>query len=244
MHVERIALHAAVPAVERFLELRARQHLAGRGEQLLQQHELAALQGHRPALVRHAERGRVEPQVAVLEHVVRRAAHPALQDAHPREQLLDVEGLDQVVVRAGVQAGDALRDRIARAQDQHRGHAAGGARPAQHLEAVQAGQAEVQHHGVEAAVLERRQRVGTAAHPVDRIARARQRVLDAGAEELVVLYEKQAHAGRIAAFQRIAASSDSISLRRPSSASARSGRGGARRAFCSARRAPTVSPLR
>ncbi len=42
-------------------------------------------------------------------------------------------------------------------------------------------------------MLERGERERAAAHPFDCVAGARQRVLDARAEELVVLYEKKAH---------------------------------------------------
>ena len=42
VNVERVALHVAVPAVERLLELRARQHLAGRRKQLVQRRTRAA----------------------------------------------------------------------------------------------------------------------------------------------------------------------------------------------------------
>jgi len=123
-------------------------------------------------------------------------AAPPAEGAHAREQLLDLEGLDQVVVGAGVEPGDALRGGIARAQHQHRREAAAGARAAQHLEAVQARQPQVEHHQVELGVLQGGERLRARAHPFHGVARAGQRVVDAGAEELVVLDQKDSHLRR------------------------------------------------
>ena len=97
MHVERVRLHAAVPAVERFLELRARQDLPGRGEQLFQQHELAPLQRDR-SLRFHATDN---------EHLLcyskrsRQAATPA-PSGQPDDLLLMVVNLSTYEVRIGV----------------------------------------------------------------------------------------------------------------------------------------------
>ena len=82
-------------------------------------------------------------------------------------------------------------------------------------------------------------------------ATARERIVDGAAEELVVFYEKDAHnefcetsvsmklnARRQPDFSRTLTRSASISLRRPSSAIARPGRGGAASALVNAARAP------
>ena len=59
-------------------------------------------------------------------------------------QLGRAEGLGQVVVGAPLEADDALGQRAARGQHQHR-HIAIGAEQAHHLEAVDLGQHQVQH---------------------------------------------------------------------------------------------------
>ena len=115
-------------------------------------------------------------------------AEIALQRAHTGDELLDVEGLGKVVVGSGVEACDALRDRVACAEDEDRDAVAGGARAAQHVDAVYPRESQVEHDCVEAAVLEGRRRERPGAHPLDREARARQRVLNACAEKLVVLH--------------------------------------------------------
>src|SRR3954449_9141758 len=71
----------------------------------------------------------------------------AQQRAQAGQQLLALEGLDEVVVGAGVQPLDARLDRVARGEHEDR-HVAVGAQPAGDLDAVQAGQPEVEQHDV------------------------------------------------------------------------------------------------
>ncbi len=71
----------------------------------------------------------------------------AQQGAQAGQQLLALEGLDQVVVGAGVQALHARVQRLARGEDEDR-HVAALAQPPGHLHAVDPGQAQVEHHGV------------------------------------------------------------------------------------------------
>ena len=55
---------------------------------------------------------------------------PALQRAQPGQQLTEVERLDQVVIRAGVQPGDPVGGGVPRGQHQHRRGRAAAAQPA------------------------------------------------------------------------------------------------------------------
>ena len=71
----------------------------------------------------------------------------AQQGADPRQQLLALEGLDQVVVGAGVEAGDAVLGLGPRGQHQDR-HVALLAQAAADLDPVEPGQAEVEHDQV------------------------------------------------------------------------------------------------
>ena len=90
---------------------------------------------------------RVEAQVADHQEgaAARRAA--AQQRAQPREQLVALEGLDEVVVGAGVEALHARLDGVAGGEHQDR-HVAVLAQPPAHLHAVQLRQPEVEHHRV------------------------------------------------------------------------------------------------
>ena len=89
----------------------------------------------------------VEPQVA--DHQVGAAARrPAAQQrAQAGQQLVALEGLDEVVVGARVESLHARLERVAGGEDQDR-HVAVVAQPPADLHAVESGQAEVEHHGV------------------------------------------------------------------------------------------------
>ena len=75
-------------------------------------------------------------------------AGAAQQRAHPREQFLEGERLGQVVVGAGVEAGDPLGHRIAGGQHQDGQVVAGAAELTAHLEPVQPRHHHVEHQGV------------------------------------------------------------------------------------------------
>ena len=62
----------------------------------------------------------VEREVGDGEHVAGAGCAAAQQRAHARDQLLDRERLDEVVVGAGVEPGDALGDGVAGGQQQDR----------------------------------------------------------------------------------------------------------------------------
>jgi hypothetical protein len=72
----------------------------------------------------------------------------AQQGAQACFQFVEVKGLGQIVVGTGVQAHDAVAHGAARGQDQHRRAQAQGPGALQHLQAVEAGQTQVQHHGI------------------------------------------------------------------------------------------------
>jgi hypothetical protein len=67
----------------------------------------------------------------MVEHRRARACAPSQQGADTRGELVQVEGLHQVVIGAGVEARDPVRHRVARGDDEHRQR---GAAPAQALE--------------------------------------------------------------------------------------------------------------
>ena len=140
----------------------------------------------------------VQPQVADHQEgaAARRAA--AQQRAHPREQLVALEGLHQVVVGAGVEALHARVHGVARGEHQDR-HVAVLAQPPADLHAVELGQAEVEHHGVgleDAGLLERGLAVARHPHLVAlHVERAAQHAGDVG----VVLHHEHARPRRSSA---------------------------------------------
>ncbi len=76
------------------------------------------------------------------------AGGTADQRAEPRQHLLEVERLGDIVVGAGIDAGDLVAPAVARGQDQHR-HLAAAATPAlDHADAIHLRQADIEHDGV------------------------------------------------------------------------------------------------
>ena len=120
------------------------------------------------------------------------ARRPAAQQgAQAGEQLLALEGLDQVVVGARVEALDARLERVAGGEHQDR-DVVRGAQPARHLHAVELGQPEVEDDevGVEGRrLVERRLAVCGHAHLV---ALQAQRPLQDLGDLLVVLDDEHA----------------------------------------------------
>ena len=81
-------------------------------------------------LTRWRAGSRAEPTRA--EHGGVDAARPALQCAYPGQQLAEVEWLDQIVVRARVEAPDPVGRRVPRREHQQGGWSVVLARPVDH----------------------------------------------------------------------------------------------------------------
>ena len=94
---------------------------------------------------------------------------PAQQRAHPSQQLVKAERLDQVIVGAGIQPGHPVGHGVLGGQDQD-GHIAGRAQAPADAEAVDARQHQIEQHEVGRPVTRRRQsRLAVGAH-LDRVA--------------------------------------------------------------------------
>ena len=120
------------------------------------------------------------------------------QRAQARLQFPQVERLNEVVVGAGIQPGDAVRHGVARRQDEHRHGIAGGAQALQHLHAGQLRQAEVEHHRIVGLAGQCQLPLAAVLRPVDGEAGLHEAGADAVAEEPVVFDEKDSHAGMLA----------------------------------------------
>ena len=105
----------------------------------------------------------MQQQAAQFDGVAIEAIAAACQGAHARQQLGQHERLDQVIVGATIEAAQALFQRIAGAEDQHR--QARRAQPGQQIEAIAIGQAQVQQHQFATVVFDAARRILQAAHP-------------------------------------------------------------------------------
>jgi hypothetical protein len=145
------------------------------------------------ALHQHFPRGQIQLDLGAADHGMRAAVTAADHRAHPGQQLAELVGLDQVVVGADVQAGHAVVQAIAGREDQHRRLVAPAAGLAQHLRAIQLGQAQVQQHAGVVAVVQRALRQQAVLDPVHRPAVRVQGVAQALSDHLVVFDQQHAH---------------------------------------------------
>jgi len=193
-------LHARIGVeLEHLLEQRlARHRTADARQQGLQHRQLARGQRQRLAVHRrHAGGGvELEPAQAHQRHLVAGAAQQGL-DA--RLQFGELEGFRQIIVGAEVETLHALLGAAARGQHQHRGGRAAVraalavAQAAQHLEAIEAGQRQVEDRQVVALGAQGLVGVVAAAEHVQHEAGLTQRARDPFGEFGVVLDQQQAH---------------------------------------------------
>ena len=105
------------------------------------------MSGDRLAAARDGARGGINDHVADLQPGLGLAGGAADEGAQPRQQFRQLEGFDEVIVRAGVQAPHAVANGIARGEHQH-GGLLGLAQPPQQFPAVHARQHDVEDDGV------------------------------------------------------------------------------------------------
>ena len=115
------------------------------------------------------------------------APRPSADDrADSRGELVEVVRLHEVVVGAGVEPRDAIRDRIARRDDEHGQLAAARAPFAKQGKAVAMRKAQVEQDEVVFGAVERGVGALRVANPVDRVAFAAQPLLRGGADHRIV----------------------------------------------------------
>jgi hypothetical protein len=117
--------------------------------------------------------------------------------AHQRSdaglQFIEVEGLGQVVVGAGVEAEDLVAQRAARRDDDDRCGQAFGARQAQHVQAIEPRHGEVEQHDVRHAGAPAAQGLGAVVADADPEAAPLERALQRGLHGGVVFDDEQLH---------------------------------------------------
>src|SRR5215211_2708212 len=147
-HLDRVRDRERVVAPDLVEQLLARDHQPLVAHQVLEQLELALGQLDRALAAMDLVRVGVEGEVADAQrgHPARRS--PAQQRAQPREQLLPLERLDEVVVGADVEPFYARVERVTGGQHEDRGVVLVLAQPPRDVDAVHPRQAEVEHEDV------------------------------------------------------------------------------------------------
>src|SRR6185437_5235705 len=141
-HLDRVRRRERVVAPDLVEQPLARDHDALVAHHVLEQLELALRELHAALAPLHLVGVGVQHQVGDPQR--RRAAgrSPPKQRAHPCEQLLALERLDEVVVSARVEPFDTRLQRVAGSEDEDR-HVVVGAQRTRHLDAVDLREAEV-----------------------------------------------------------------------------------------------------
>ena len=149
-HVDDVAVGRPVVAPDELQQAIAAQHDPGVAREHLEQLELAPRQLDLAPAAPNAARRRVE-QRSPTSTARRRgrgssSSPPRRSSARRRAiELLDRERLDEVVVGAGLKAGDAVLDLVARGQDQDRRAHAVGAQPSADRTPAEVGHRDVEH---------------------------------------------------------------------------------------------------
>ena len=150
VHVERVRAVAEVVAPDAVEDHRPRQHLPRVAQEQLEQRELGPRQDELLAATGHLAGTGVQLEVGEAERgrlVV--GAESAQKRPDARDELLEGERLDEVVVGAGLEACDAVGDLVARGQHQDRELAPVGPQPAGELEPVEPRHQDVDDREVE-----------------------------------------------------------------------------------------------
>ena len=107
-------------APDRVVDLLLAQHLRGVAKKQLEDLVFPTGRRHDVAPDRHLARGAVHAEVARLEDLDLRGDPAPAQRSNASEHLLEVEGLGEVVVGAGVEAGEPVLDVVASGEHEDR----------------------------------------------------------------------------------------------------------------------------
>jgi hypothetical protein len=126
-----------------------------------------------------------------------RATAPERTDA--RKELARSEWLSKVIVRTGIEAGDAILDAVERRQNENGQVVPHRSRRATQVEARSVGQSNVDDGGVVALSFEDGPRLRALGDDGHRVTCPTQRALDEAGDALAVFHDKHAHAWLIPA---------------------------------------------
>ena len=150
------------------------------------------LRSTRAAFDRDRSADVVEHDRAARDERRRGRRRPAGDRPETGRQLGERKGLDEVVVGARVEAGNPVRDGVARGEEQDRDRTARSADPARHLDARDVGEAHVEHDRVDAARGEI-EAITPRGRDVDDVALAGQQLGEKVREARIVLDHEDVH---------------------------------------------------
>src|SRR5450759_888635 len=189
--LDHVAVRAVLASPDALDELLASHRAAGVRDQVGEQVELLAGEVDDLPVDRHAPRRSVDLHAGRAVDGARRGAlRPLEQRADPREQLRHLEGLAEVVVRAGVETLHHVGGVGTRGEHEDRNTVSAAAETGRDLEPVDAGQHQVQHDEVGTGRRDRLERRGAVGRPPYLEAVVRELELDESGDALVVLHQQ------------------------------------------------------
>src|SRR5256885_657651 len=140
---------------------------------------------------------------------------PAPQDrAHAQQELLQVKGLGEIVIAAGLQAPHPIHGVPARGEKQHRRVVTLLAQRAAHAEAVDPRQHHIEHDERASLLAQPRERLLAVCGRAHLVALGAQVLHDAGGEVQIVLHHQHARASRGGAHERCPCAAGQVSTKR------------------------------
>src|SRR5579862_2768478 len=119
MHLDCVAGDVVLESIELLLDLGARHECTGATHQQLDHGVLPGGQGHGLSMKGNDASSQVKLYLTGREEQLGGAVCPARDRAQSRTQLVDVERLDEIVVRAGIESGDTVVETVAGGHDNH-----------------------------------------------------------------------------------------------------------------------------
>src|SRR5207237_1482950 len=142
-HLDDVAVALEVLVIQALGQFRLGDHIPGAQHQVLENAVLERGELNGCAAHCHGLRARIQHHRSAIELRARPAARPAQQRLQPRQHLLEVKGLGDVVIRARLQSLDLVLPVVARREDQDRVGLARRPQPADHFQAGKVRQPEV-----------------------------------------------------------------------------------------------------
>ena len=202
MHVDDVAPGVVLVVPDVVEDALAAEHLVGVPHEELEQRELLDREFEALGAASHGPRHRIEHEIAGRQRHRQGAPRAAQQRAHAGQQLLEGEGLDQVVVGAAVEAGDLVVGRVAGGEHEHRNGQTTLAQVAADAETVETRQHDVEQDQVVLVVAAAQAglRGASVAQRVDRVAFLFEAALEHLSQLVGVFDHQKSHALRSTRF--------------------------------------------
>src|SRR6266567_609943 len=159
----------------------------------LEDGNFARRKGSRRARDGHLARLGVQDHISDIERASEQISRPAQQRVQPRDQLLESEGLAQIIVGANLQSFHAILEAAARCQDQNGSCDPALSHLAKDVEPIVVRKPEVEHHGRIPGSHHGLVSLGCGRHRVDLEPGAAEPLREQRRQALVILHQQQSH---------------------------------------------------